>query len=153
MSPEVFERVMKTLQSVYLSRYKQDWTEGQLEVYYKTLSGFGDDEVQDALDKALATMTDTPMPADMYRLANQAAKNRRMEAGTNVDPDEKAQFPKDSIKRILQMGKADRERMREIMIKAKEERQPDGSMLRIWTDEQGRSFVMRLEPSDSWMQA
>jgi hypothetical protein len=142
MSPETFQQAMRSLTGVYLSKYKQTLSEAQVEAYYKIMGRYDDLVVEAAIDSALATEAELPMPSVIGAICNRISKLQRMSKDSGVDKGVLRGKPRISLAQLIAKAESqpkelpvDRSTPKRTVV------QPDGTRLTYWKDSEGRDWV------------
>lgn len=146
MNPDTFQAAMRTLTGVYLAKYKQALTEAQVEAYYKIMNRYEDPVVEAAIDSALATEAELPMPSVIGAICNRISKLQRMSHDSGVDKDVMRGKPKISLSQLMAQAALRSQQQQEgepvkHSIPRRTEVQPDGTRVTYWRDENGHDWV------------
>ena len=142
MSPETFQQAMKSLTGVYLSKYKQTLSEAQVEAYYKILGRYDDLIVEAAIDSALATEAELPMPSTIGAICNRIAKLQRLSQDSGVDKGVLRGKPKISLAQLVAKAESQPKKLPvDRSTPKRTEVRPDGTRLTYWKDSEGRDWV------------
>lgn len=142
MSPETFQQAMRSLTGVYLSKYKQSLSEAQVEAYYKILGRYDDLVVEAAIDSALATEAELPMPSVIGAICNRISRLQRLSQDSGVDKDVMRGKPRISLAQLIAKAESQpKELPVDRSTPKRTEVQRDGTRLTYWKDSEGRDWV------------